>query len=99
MNPIQLPIEIWHLADRYSEAVQEMDKASNLSVATNAAIELLRKLRSLIDPHLTSAVTIEISNDLLLTFCRDPRNPSAIHVLMSQQSFRPKLDRASSEAQ
>jgi hypothetical protein len=99
MNSIQLPIEVWYLADRYYKAVQEISKASNPSVAVDSAFDLKQELRSLIDPHLTSAVTIEISDNALLTFYRNHQNPSAIHVLTSQQIFRPKLDRASSEAQ
>jgi hypothetical protein len=95
--PIQLPIEIWQLADRYSEAVQSIARASNVPAAVDSAIELSSQLQSLVDPYLTTDVTIETSNDLLLTFYRDPLNLGGIYVLATQKLSRPPLDRPSSE--
>jgi hypothetical protein len=94
---IQLPIKVWRLADRYSEAVQSIDKASNLSAAVDWAIELSRQLTSLVDPYLTSDVTIETSNGLLLTFYRDPLIPARIYLLATRQVSRPTPDRPSSD--
>jgi hypothetical protein len=90
---IPLPIEVWQLADRYSEALDAINSVETLTESIDEAIELSRQLESSVDHYLTTDVTIETSNGLLLTFYRDPLIPSRVYALTTQQVFRPSFDR------
>lgn len=104
---IQLPIEVWQLADRYVEVLQAINKVNMItdhieraiehSRLLTSALELNRSLQSTVDHHLTSDVTIETSTDRLLTFYRDPLDSCHIYVLTTERSHRPLIDRPSTE--